>query len=50
LLANEKQTTKATTDAVRGLNGNNGDSSGGDSSGGDDDDEIDRTEIRKRNC
>jgi transcription initiation factor TFIIE subunit alpha len=48
LLANEKQTSKATTDAVRGLNGNNGDSSGGDSSG-DDDDEIDRTEIRKRN-
>lgn len=47
LLQHEKQTSKANTDAVRNLNGNNGDSSGGDSSGGDDDDEIDRTEIRK---
>lgn len=46
LLAHEKQTTKANTDAVKNLNTNNQDSSGGDSSG-DDDDEIDRTEIRK---
>lgn len=45
LLAHEKQTTKANTDAVKNLNTNNQDSSGGDSSG--DDDEIDRTEIRK---
>lgn len=45
LLAHEKQTTKANTDAVKNLNTNQ-DSSGGDSSG-DDDDEIDRTEIRK---
>lgn len=48
LLANEKQTTKATNDAVKNLNGNNGDSSGGDSSAGEDDDEnFDTTEIRK---
>lgn len=47
LLANEKQTSKANTDAVRNLNGN--ESSGGDSSAGEDDDEIDRTEIRKKN-
>jgi transcription initiation factor TFIIE subunit alpha len=47
LLQHEKQTSKANTDAVKNLNGNNGDSSGGDSSGGEDDDEIDRTEIRK---
>ena len=46
LLAHEKQTTKANTDAVKNLATNNQDSSGGDSSG-DDDDEIDRTEIRK---
>lgn len=45
LLAHEKQTTKANTDAVKNLSTNNQDSSGGDSSG--DDDEIDRTEIRK---
>lgn len=50
LLANEKQTTKATNDAVKNLNGNNGDSSGGDSSAGEDDDEnFDTTEIRKLN-
>lgn len=48
LLANEKQTTKATSDAVKNLNGLNGDSSGGDSSAGEDDDEnFDRTEIRE---
>lgn len=48
LLANEKQTTRATNDAVKNLNGNNGDSSGGDSSAGEDDDEnFDSTEIRK---
>lgn len=46
LLAHEKQTTKANTDAVKNLGSNNPDSSGGDSSG-DDDDEIERTEIRK---
>lgn len=45
LLAHEKQTTKANTDAVKNLNTNNQDSSG--DSSGDDDDEIDRTEIRK---
>lgn len=45
LLAHEKQTTKANTDAVKNLGTNNQDSSGGDSSG--DDEEIDRTEIRK---
>lgn len=44
LLAHEKQTTKANTDAVKNL-GNNQDSSG--ESSGDDDDEIDRIEIRK---
>lgn len=43
LLAHEKQTTKANTDAVKNLT-NPDDSSGGDSS---DDDQIDRTEIRK---
>lgn len=47
LLANEKQSTKATTDAVRNLNTNNN-SSGGDSSD-EDDKEIENTEIRK-NC
>lgn len=46
LLAHEKQTTKANTDAVKNLGSKNQDSSDGDSSG-DDDDEIDRTEIRK---
>lgn len=46
LLAHEKQTTKANTDAVKNLGSKNQDSSEGDSSG-DDDDEIDRTEIRK---
>lgn len=45
LLANEKQSTKATTDAVRNLNTNNN-SSGGDSSD-EDDKEIENTEIRK---
>lgn len=44
LLANEKQSTKATTDAVKNLNTNNN-SSGDDSS--DDDKEIENTEIRK---
>lgn len=48
LLAHEKQTSKANTDAVKNLGSNNPDSSGGDSSG-DDDDEIERTEIRKIN-
>lgn len=47
LLAHEKQTSKATNDAVRNLNGINGDSSGGDSSADDDDENFDRTEIRK---
>lgn len=46
LLAHEKQTTKANTDAVKNLNTNSQDSSGN-SSGDDDDDEIDRTEIRE---
>ena len=45
LLANEKQSTKATTDAVRNLNTNNN-SSGGDSSD-EDDKEIENTEIRE---
>lgn len=45
LLANEKQTSKANTDAVKNL-AQNQDSSGGDSSG-DDDEDIDATEIRK---
>ena len=45
LLAHEKQTTKANTDAVKNLKTNNPESSGGDSS--EEDDEIDRTEIRK---
>lgn len=45
LLAHEKQTSKANTDAVKNL-AQNQDSSGGDSSG-DDDDDIDATEIRK---
>lgn len=48
LLANEKQSTKATTDAVRNLNTNNN-SSGGDSSD-EDDKEIENTEIREYRC
>lgn len=47
LLAHEKQTTKANTDAVKNLGTNNQDSSGESSGDGDDDDEIDKTEIRK---
>lgn len=45
LLAHEKQTTKATTDAVKNLASNSNQESSDDSSG--DDDEIDKTEIRK---
>lgn len=47
LLAHEKQTTKANTDAVKNLAANNQDSSGESSGEGDDDDEIDKTEIRE---
>lgn len=47
LLAHEKQTTKANTDAVKNLGANNQDSSGESSGDGDDDDEIDKTEIRE---
>lgn len=47
LLAHEKQTTKANTDAVKNLGATNQDSSGESSGEGDDDDEIDKTEIRE---